>query len=199
MSEVEMKSDPSSHEVTHLLISWSDGDKSALERLLPLIYRSLQKIAHVHLNRERSGHTLQTTALVHEAYLKLVDQTSVDWKNRSHFFAIASQAMRRILIDYARKQIAEKRGGNEEKISLDEIDITQISPDQNLLNLDEALKDLENIDPHQSRIIELRYFGGLTVEETAEVLQTSARTVAREWAMARAWLFRKLTGEKISK
>jgi RNA polymerase sigma-70 factor, ECF subfamily len=139
---------------------------------------------------------LQTTALVHEAYLKMVEQNSVDWKNRSHFFAIASQAMRRILIDHARKQIAEKRGGEGEKISLEEIDVASINPDQNLIALDEALSELEKVDPQQSRIIELRYFGGLTVEETAEVLQISPRTVAREWAMARAWLYRNLTGEK---
>lgn len=196
MPEAESKSEISSHEVTRLLVSWSDGDKSALDTLLPLIYRSLQKIARNHLNRERSSHTLQTTALVHEAYLKMVDQNSVDWKNRSHFFAIASQAMRRILLDYARKRISEKRGGEGEKISLDEIDVASINPDKNLLALDEALNELEKIDFQQSRIIELRYFGGLTVEETAEVLQISPRTVAREWAMARAWLLKYLKGEK---
>jgi len=195
-AEAQAKTETGSHEVTRLLISWSDGDKNALEELLPLIYRSLQKIARHHLNRERASHTLQTTALVHEAYLKLIDHNSVDWKNRAHFFAIASQAMRRILIDHARKQIAEKRGGDGEKISLDEIDAIAIKPDQTLLALDEALNELEKIDRQQSRIIELRYFGGLTVEETAEVLQISPRTVAREWAMARAWLYGNLTGEK---
>jgi RNA polymerase sigma-70 factor, ECF subfamily len=196
MSEAALKSDSDSHEVTRLLVSWSGGDENALEKLLPLIYRSLQKIAHSHLNREHSSHTLQTTALVHEAYLKMVDQHSVDWKNRSHFFAIASQAMRRILLDYARKRISEKRGGEGEKISLDEIDVASIAPDKNLLALDEALNELEKMDSQQSRIIELRYFGGLTVDETAEVLQISSRTVAREWAMARAWLLKYLTGEK---
>jgi RNA polymerase sigma factor (TIGR02999 family) len=196
MSEAEGKSGTGSHDVTRLLISWSDGDNNALEQLMPLIYRSLKKIAHHHLNRERGPHTLQTTALVHEAYLKLVDQNSVHWKNRSHFFAISSQAMRRILIDHARKQIAEKRGGKGEKISLEEIDVASIDPDQNLLDLDEALNELEKIDSQQSRIVELRYFGGLTVEEAAEVLQISPRTVAREWAMARAWLYRNLTVEK---
>lgn len=196
MGEAELKPDTGSHEVTQLLISWSDGDKGALEQLLPMIYRSLQKIAHSHLNRERSSHTLQTTALVHEAYLKLIDQNSVEWKNRSHFFAIASQAMRRILLDHARKQIAEKRGGEREKISLEDVDIALVTSNRELLALDEALNELEKIDPQQSRIVELRYFGGLTVEETAEVLQISPRTVAREWAMARAWLYRNLTGEK---
>ena len=194
MSEASSKSEPDSHEVTRLLISWSGGDENALDQLLPLIYRSLQKIAHTHLNRERASHTLQTTALVHEAYLKMVDQTSVHWKNRSHFFAIASQAMRRILIDHARKQISAKRDG--EKISLEEIDVAGVKTDKSLLNLDEALNELEKIDSQQSRIVELRYFGGLTVEETAEVLQISPRTVNREWAMARAWLYRSLRGEK---
>jgi RNA polymerase sigma factor (TIGR02999 family) len=197
MSEVEVKPDADSHEVTQLLILWSDGDKSALDKLLPLIYRSLQNIAHTHLSRERSSHTLQTTALVHEAYLKMVDQNSVHWKNRSHFFAVASQAMRRILVDYARKHFAEKRNGH--KVSLEDIETGAVDFDKNLIALDEALNALEKIDFQQSRIIELRYFGGLTVEETAEVLQISPRTVAREWAMARAWLYRYLTGEKNSK
>jgi RNA polymerase sigma factor (TIGR02999 family) len=197
VSDAEASSETGSHEVTRLLISWSDGDSTALETLMPLIYRSLKKIAHHHLNRERGSHTLQTTALVHEAYMKLVDQNSVQWKNRSHFFAISSQAMRRILIDHARKQIAEKRGGAEgRKISLDEVDAVSVNSDQNLVDLDEALCELEKVDPQQSRIVELRYFGGLTVEEAAEVLEISPRTVAREWAMARAWLFRNLTDGK---
>lgn len=199
MSEKERQSDAESHEVTQLLVSWSDGDKHAFEQLLPLIYKSLQKIAHHHLNRERGSHTLQTTALVHEAYLKLIDQNSVHWQNRSHFFAIASQAMRRILIDHARKQVADKRGGEGQKISLEDIDVASINPDKNLIALDEALTELEKFDSQQSRIVEMRYFGGLTVEETAAVLEISPRTVHREWAMARAWLYRNLTGEKVSK
>lgn len=196
MSEKEFQPATGSHEVTQLLVSWSDGDKKALDKLLPLIYQSLQKIARQHLNRERASHTLQTTALVHEAYLKLIDQNSVHWQNRSHFFAIASQAMRRILLDHARRQIAEKRGGAENKISLEEIDAASVNPDENLIALDDALNELEKFDPQQSRIVELRYFGGLTVEETSEVLKISPRTVHREWAMARAWLYRTLTGEK---
>ena len=195
MSEATTKSGDGSHDVTRLLISWSGGDEDALETLMPLIYRSLQQIARTHLNRERGPHTLQTTALVHEAYLKMVGQHSVHWKNRSHFFAIASQAMRRILIDHARKKIADKRGGEVARISLEEIDVGSVGSDQNLIALDEALTDLEKMDPQQSRIIELRYFGGLTVEETAEVLQISPRTVAREWAMARAWLYGRLSAE----
>jgi RNA polymerase sigma factor (TIGR02999 family) len=196
MSEAIPKSGESPREVTRLLISWCDGDENALERLMPMIYRSLQQIAHRHLNRERGPHTLQTTALVHEAYMKIVDQKSVHWKNRSHFFAIASQAMRRILIDHARKKLADKRAGDVAPVALEEIDVAVVGKDQNLIALDEALNDLEKTDSQQSRIIELRYFGGLTVEETAEVLQISQRTVAREWAMARAWLYGRLSGKK---
>ena len=201
MAEQQQEKSQSStgtHEVTRLLLSWNDGNQNALEKLLPLIYKSLQKIAHRHLSRENAPQTLQTTALVHEAYLKLIDQHSVNWQNRSHFFAIASQAMRRILIDHARRQFAEKRGGEGEKISLDEIDAAgaAVKTDRNLLALDEALNELGKIDRQQSRIVELRYFGGLTVEEIAEVMQTSPRTVAREWAMARAWLYGTLTNQK---
>ncbi len=191
-----------SHEVTQLLVSWGDGDEAALDKLFPLVYDALRKQARSFLRREREGHTLQTTALVHEAYLKLIDQNNVQWQNRAHFFAIAAQAMRRILLDYARRSISEKRGGEAQKISLDDAENfsqhISHSPDANLIELDESLKELEKIDKQQSRIVELRYFGGLTVEETAEVLQLSPRTVAREWAMARAWLYRNLTGEKIS-
>jgi RNA polymerase sigma factor (TIGR02999 family) len=191
-----------SHEVTQLLVSWGDGDEAALDKLFPLIYEALRKQARSFLRREHEGHTLQTTALVHEAYLKLIDQNNVRWQNRAHFFAIAAQAMRRILLDYARRSVADKRGGRAQKISLDDDENASEnishSPDANLIALDESLKELEKVDKQQSRIVELRYFGGLTVEETAEVLQLSPRTIAREWAMARAWLYRNLTGEKIS-
>lgn len=199
MSE-QTKQNISDHEVTRLLLEWSGGEETALDKLVPLIYNSLQKIAHQHLRRENAPLTLQTTALVHEAYLKLIDQRSVNWQNRSHFFATASQAMRRILIDHARKQIAEKRGGSDLKISLDDVDVAaSAKTDADLLDLDEALTELKKIDAQQSRIVELRYFGGLTAEETAEVLNLSERTVHREWAMARAWLYQNLTGKKISK
>lgn len=181
------------HEVTQLLLEWSKGEKTALDQLFPLIYDSLRRIAHRRLNSEREPHTLQTTALVHEAYLKLIDQESVKWQNRAHFFAIAAQAMRRILLDYARRRLAEKRGGRGEKVSLDDIQIDVVSTDENLIALNEALNDLAEFDEQQSKIVELRYFGGLTVEETAEVLQISPRTVHREWAMARAWLLRELS------
>src|SRR5438132_100706 len=178
-----------SDNVTRLLLEWGDGNQQALEALLPLIYNELRHLAHNFLYRERPGHTLQTTALVHEAYLKLIDQDA-RFENRAHFFAIAAQAMRRILIDSARKHTAAKRGGGGEKISLDEAADISLEPDSNLLALDEALNALAEIDPLQSSIVELRYFGGLTIEETAEVLKTSPATVKREWTMARAWLYK---------
>jgi RNA polymerase sigma factor (TIGR02999 family) len=183
------------NEVTQLLLDWSNGNKTAMEKLLPLIYGELRRIARNYLNREREGHTLQTTALVHEAYLKLIDQRSVHWQNRAHFFAIAAQAMRRILLDHARRHVTEKRGGEGRKISLDDAESPSLSPDENLIALDHALNKLAEIDPQASRIVELRYFGGLTVEETAEVMELSPRTVKREWAMARGWLYRAITGK----
>jgi len=182
-----------SENVTQLLQDWSQGNQQALEELLPLIYNELRKMAHSFLYRERTGHTLQTTALVHEAYLKLIDQKDARWQNRSHFFAIAAQAMRRILIDSARRHAAMKRGGPQEKLSLDEVPDLSQEPNTKLLALDEALNALAEIDPEQSRIVELRYFGGLTIEETAEVMKSSPATVKREWAMARAWLHQTLT------
>ncbi len=178
--------------VNRLLVEWSGGDSRALEELLPLIYNELRHLAHNFLYRERRGHTLQTTALVHEAYLKLIDQKDTRWQNRAHFFAIAAQAMRRILIDSARRHTAEKRGGPQEKISLDEALNISLEPDRTLLALDEALNRLQEIDPQQSRIVELRYFGGLTIEEIAEVTKISSATVKREWTMARAWLHQQL-------
>jgi RNA polymerase sigma factor (TIGR02999 family) len=184
--------------VTRLLADWGNGDEQALEELLPLIYNELRHLAHNFLYRERPGHTLQTTALVHEAYLKLIDQRDAHWQNRAHFFAIAAQAMRRILIDSARRHTAAKRGGRAERVSLDEVAEISLEPDNSLLALDEALNALAEIDQQQSRIIELRYFGGLTIEETAEVLKTSPATVKREWAMARAWLYKAVTGSSDS-
>ena len=182
-----------SENVTRLLQDWGKGDQQALEELLPLIYNELRRLAHNFLYRERPEHTLQTTALVHEAYLKLIDQRDARWQNRAHFFAIAAQAMRRILIDSARRHAAMKRGGPSEKLSLDEALSISVEPDANLLALDEALTALAEIDPQQSRIVELRYFGGLTIEETAEVMKISPATIKREWAMARAWLHQALT------
>lgn len=186
-------------QVNRLLVDWGEGNQHALEELLPLIYNELRRLAHNFLYGERHGHTLQTTALVHEAYLKLIDQKDARWQNRAHFFAIAAQAMRRILIDSARRHAAEKRGGAQEKVSLDEAPELSLEPDNNLLALDEALTRLQEIDPQQSRIVELRYFGGLTIEETAEVTRISAATIKREWAMARAWLHQELSaGDKES-
>lgn len=182
-----------SDNVTQLLVDWGDGNQHALEQLLPLIYNELRHLAHNFLYRERSGHTLQTTALVHEAYLKLIDQRDARWQNRAHFFAIAAQAMRRILIDSARKHAADKRGGPQEKISLDESPDISVEPRMEFLALDEALNELAEIDLVQSKIVELRYFGGLTIEETAEVMKSSPATIKREWAMARAWLYQRLS------
>ena len=184
-----------SEHVTRLLIDWGEGNQQSLEELLPLIYNELRHLAHNFLYRERPGHTLQTTALVHEAYLKLIDQRDAHWQNRAHFFAIAAQAMRRILIDSARKHVAEKRGGAGEKVSLEVAASISAEPDADLLALDEALTALAAIDPPQSRIVELRYFGGLTIEETAEVMKLSPATVKREWAMARAFLYQTLSDD----
>jgi RNA polymerase sigma factor (TIGR02999 family) len=178
----------SGDEVNRLLRDWGGGDQQALERLMPLIYNELRQLAHRCLYRERPGHTLQTTALVREAYLKLIDQRDARWQNRAHFFAIAAQAMRRILVDSARRHTAVKRGGPAENLSLEEAAHVSIEPDPILLPLDEALSRLAEMDGQQSRIVELRYFGGLTIEETAEVLGLSKDTVKNEWAMARAWL-----------
>ena len=186
-----------SDNVTRLLLEWGDGNQQALEALVPLIYKELRNLAHNFLYRERPGHTLQTTALVHEAYLKLIDQNDARWQNRAHFFAIAAQAMRRILIDSARKHAAAKRGGPQEELSLDEVADIALEPDGNLLKLDEALNQLAKIDPRQSRIVELRYFGGLTIEETAEVTSVSPATVKREWMMARAWLHQEISESEL--
>lgn len=181
-----------SPEVTQLLLAWSDGDHEALERLMPLVYRELKKIAESYLRRERAGHSLQPTALAHEAYIKLIDQQHVRWQNRAHFYGIAAQAMRRILVDHARARLAEKRGCGEAVVSLDEaVDIFDGRAGQ-LVALDDALKTLAELDPQQSRVVELKYFGGMTLEETAEVLDVSRATVIREWQMAKAWLYGEL-------
>jgi RNA polymerase sigma-70 factor, ECF subfamily len=181
-----------SSDLTQLLLAWGDGDREALDELTPLVYRELKKLAKSHLRRERDGHTLQPTALAHEAFIKLIDQRNVRWRNRAHFFGIAAQAMRRILVDHARARLAGKRGSGGAAVSLDEaIDVSDSRADQ-LLALDEALKRLAQFDPNKGRVIELRYFGGLTLEETAEVLGVSRATVIREWRMAKAWLYGEL-------
>jgi len=184
---------PSPGEVTQWLIAWSQGDRAALDKLMPLVYDELHRLAHRYMSRERPGHTLQTTALVNEVYLRLVDQKSVNWQNRAHFFAIAAQVMRQVLVDYARRRRYRKRGGQAVKVSLDEAAIVSQEHGVDLVALDEALTSLAAIDPRKSQIVELRFFGGLSVEETAEVLKVSPRTVMREWSLARAWLYRELS------
>jgi len=183
----------SSHEVTRLLKAWSGGDEEALEKLTPLVYRQLHKIAQRYMAGERSGHTLQTTALVNEAYLRLVDCGKVNWQDRAHFFAVSAQLMRRILIDFARSRGYLKRGGAVAHISLDEAPSVCNEPDVNLVALDDALKALFAIDERKSKVVELKFFGGLSVEETAEVLRVSSDTVIRDWRLAKLWLLRELS------
>jgi RNA polymerase sigma factor (TIGR02999 family) len=180
------------HEITRLLADWSNGDRQALEKLTPLVYDELRRLAGRYLRNERPGHTLQSTALVHEAYMKLVGQTSVRWQNRAHFFGIAAQMIRRILVDYARGRRAGKRGSGAEKLSLDEAIALPGSPDLDLIALDDALDGLAKMDPRQSRLVELRFFAGLTLEETAEVMQMSIATAKRDWVSAKAWLSREI-------
>jgi len=176
-------------EVTRLLQQWSVGRSAALDELLPAIYDELRRLATAYLRRERPDHTLQATALVHEAFLKLVDQRSVQWQNRAHFFGIAAQAMRRILVDHARAHVASKRGSGQRPLSLDEAVVVGPGIDVDVLALDEALTRLAELDPQQARVVELRFFGGLTMDETAEVLHISPATVGREWTLAKAWLY----------
>jgi RNA polymerase sigma factor (TIGR02999 family) len=185
----------SSANVTQLLISWNKGDRTALDEMMPLVYNELKRIASYYLSRERTGHTLQTTALVHEAYMRLIDQQRVDWKNRAHFLGIASEMMRRILVNYARDRAALKRGGNPQRISLSKLNEAVEQPDVDLLALDQALTELGALDERKSRIVELKFFGGLTTEEIAEVLEISGATVEREWMVARAWLYRAVVGK----
>ena len=178
--------------VTQLLIGWSDGDKESLNQLVPLVYDELHRQAARYLRHERAGHTLQTTALINEAYLRLIDQKNVHWQNRAHFFGIAAQMMRRILVDHARAKKRAKRGGSDVRISFSEVVLKTPGEDLDFVALDEALDRLAALDEQQSRIVELRFFSGLTVEETAEVLSISTATVKRDWRMAKAWLHREL-------
>jgi RNA polymerase sigma factor (TIGR02999 family) len=179
-------------DVTQLLENWSNGDREALERLMPLVYGELHRLAQRYLRRERSDHTLQSTALVHEAYLKMVDQKNVRWQNRAHFFGVAAQSIRHILVDHARSHLAAKRGAGAAKLSLDEAIGVPEKKEVDLLALDQALEGLAALDPQQGRIVELRFFGGLSIEETAEVLHISSATVKRDWVMAKAWLYQSL-------
>ena len=181
-----------SNQVTELLIRWRGGDKAALDSLMPLVYTELRRIANHYLQGERSDHTLQSTALVHEAYVRMTQQSLPQWQNRAHFFAVAAQLMRQILVDHARSHRASKRGGDVYKLTLEEAEEQPKVLDVDLVALDEALKSLAIMDAQQSRVVELKFFGGLSLEDTAEVMGVSASTVKRDWTTARAWLFREL-------
>ena len=182
----------SQHEVTELLRQWRGGDEEALDKLTPLIYDELHRLAHQYISRERPGHTLQTTALVNEAYLRLVEQKDVEWQSRAHFFAVSAQVMRHILVDYARQQAAVKRGGEFQKVELDGDAIVSRERAAELVALDEAMQALNEIYPRRSKVVELRYFGGLNNKEASEVLKVSQTTIERDWRFAKAWLYREL-------
>jgi RNA polymerase sigma-70 factor, ECF subfamily len=183
----------SSQEVTQLLAAWGKGDRSALDKLLPLVHSELRRIAQRQMSQERPGHTLQATALVNEAYLKLAGQQGFEWQNRAHFFAVCAQVMRHILIDHARAHARDKRGGGMVKVSLNDALVVAEDQAAHFVALDEALRVLEHLDPQKGKIVELRYFGGLSVEEAAGVMNVSPRTVRREWQRAKAWLYRMMT------
>ena len=187
---------PSSQQVTQLLVAWGGGDGAALGELMPLVYEELRRLAHRCMIRERPGHTLQTSALIDEAYLRLVDQRNIRWQDRAHFFGIAARLMRQILVDYARKRRYAKRGGDAHQVPLDEAIIVSKERAADVVALDDALKSLAEIDPRQSQIVELRFFGGLSIEETAEVLGVSEGTVRRDWALAKAWLHDAITSRR---
>ena len=186
--------DPARTDVTQLLIQLSAGDRSVVDELLPRIYTELRRLAGSYFKRERVDHTLQPTALVHEAYLRLVDQTRVEWQNRAHFMGVAANVMRRILVDHARTHNAEKRGGEVNRVPLDDALVAAQERSAEVVAIDAALQALAKVDPTKSRIVELRYFGGLSIEETAAVLNTSVATANRQWRMARAWLYGEITG-----
>ena len=183
-------------EITRLLVAWGDGDESALADLTPLVYEELHRLAHHYMNGERADHTLQTTALVNEAYVRLIDWKNVRWRNRTHFFAVSAELMRRILVDFARARGYQKRGGGARAVELDEATVMASDQDTDVVALDEALNSLAEMDARQSRVVELRFFGGLSVEEAAEVLMVSPATVRRDWSLARAWLRRELVNRE---
>ena len=180
-------------EVTQLLKAWTEGDQEALDKLVPQVHAELHRLAKRYMGQERPGHILQTTALVNEAYMRLIDWENVSWQNRAHFFGVSAQLMRRILVDFARSRDYVKRGGEAQHVSLEEAAVVTHQKDADFIALDDALNSLAAIDPRKSQIVELRFFGGLSVEETAEVVGTSPRTVKREWSMAQAWLHRELS------
>ena len=184
------------HQITQLLVRWREGDRRALDDLLPLVYDELHRLAAHYMRGERPSHTLQTSALVNEVYLRLVDNQDISWQNRAHFFAIAAQVMRRILVDHARRRDNQKRGGGlAQRFQLDETMLVPNKRAAEIVALDDALKSLAAIDPRKSQLVELRFFGGMSIEETAEVLQVSPGTVMRDWTLAKAWLLREITGD----
>ena len=185
-----------SPEITELLLAWNDGDEQALDRLMPLVHDELHQLARRYMSGQRAGHPLQTTALVNEAYLRLVDSSRVRWQNRAHFFAVSAQLMRRILVDVARARQRVKRGGEVVQVTFDETLVMSQEPNAALIALDDALRALAAVDERKSKVVELRFFGGLSVEETAEVLKVSSITVMRDWAMAKAWLLRELDSQR---
>ena len=189
-----MPPSPTAHEVTLLLVRWSEGDRRALDELMPLVYTELRRLAAHYMRGERPGHTLQTSALVNEAYLRLAGHEDIQWQDRAHFFAIAAQAMRRILVDHARRRGGQKRGGDAHKVALDEALVVSSERAAEVVALDDALARLAEIAPRKSQLVELRFFGGLSIEETAEVLKVSPGTVMRDWTFAKAWLRREMTG-----
>lgn len=180
-------------DITGLLLDWGSGDKAALEKLIPLVYKELRRMAHQYMRRERAGNTLQTSALINEAYIRLVDYNKTRWQDRAHFFAVAAQAMRRILVERARSRSRQKRGGPGQRVSLDEAPDVAAERAADIIALDDALTDLYAIAPRKGQIVELRYFGGLSIDETAEVLGVSSPTVQREWRAAKAWLYRAIS------
>jgi RNA polymerase sigma-70 factor (ECF subfamily) len=186
----------SQQDVTELLLEWQQGDKCALDKLTPLVYDELRRIAHRYVQRERDGHTLQTTALVNEAYVRLVGGQRIEWQNRAHFFAVTAQVMRHILIDHARRRQYAKHGGEAQRVSFDDASVMSPERAAELVALDEALDELARLDARKGCVVELRYFGGLSLEETADVLEISVMTVRRDWRAAKAWLYRALGGDK---
>lgn len=183
----------SRQEVSLLLQAWRGGDQAALDKLTPLVYGELRRLAHCYMTRERPDHTLQTTALVHEAYIRLVDASRIDWQDRTHFFAIAANLMRRILIDWARSREYRKRGGGTTRVSLDRTPLISPAPETDLVQLNDALEKLEKLDPRKAKVVELRFFGGLNLDETADVLKVSRDTVKRDWTLAKTWLLCEMT------
>ena len=190
---------PPSHQVTRLLVDWRNGDQGALEQLIPLVHEELRRVARRHMAHERAGHTLQATALVNEAYVRLIDIRQVNWQDRTHFFAMSSRLMRRILVDFARSKGSQKRGAGAHKVSLDEALIVSTEPGADLVALDDALDALAVFDARKAQVVEMRFFGGLSVEETAEALNVSVDTVMRDWKLAKAWLLRELAGQDPSR